>query len=270
MLRAGIRLALCLCAAFVLAAPASAAYKVRWGDTLTGIAAVHGTTVSALARANGLDPAGILVEGTVLSVPGGGGSGSASGGGSGYVVQAGDTLSGIAARYGLSVSALARANGISQANLILAGSTLSIPGATAAAVSAPGAVAGAWSAEASIARWAAHYGVDARLVRALAWMESGYQPDVVSSAGAVGVMQVMPDTWDYVEAVLIGHSVPRTADGNVRVGTAFLAHLLRAFGGDERKALAAYYQGERAVRTIGLLPESKRYVANILALKSRV
>jgi LysM repeat protein len=271
VLGARIRLALCLCAALVLAAPASAAYKVRWGDTLTGIAAVHGTTVSALARANGLDPAGVLVEGTVLSVPGGGGSsGSGSGGGSGYVVRAGDTLSGIAARYGLSVSALARANGISQANLILAGSTLSIPGATAAAVSSPGAVAGAWSAEASIARWSAHYGVDARLVRALAWMESGYQPGVVSSAGAVGVMQVMPDTWEYVETVLIGHSVPRTADGNVRVGTAFLAHLLRAFGGDERRALAAYYQGERAVRRIGLLPESKRYVASILALKNRV
>jgi LysM repeat protein len=251
-----------------LAAPASAGYKVRWGDTLTGIAAAHGTTVSALAGANGLDPARILVEGTVLSVPADGAGGS--GGSGSYMVQPGDTLTGIAARYGTSVSALVRANGISETSFILAGSTLSIPGAAAAAVSAPGSVAAAWSAEAAINSWAAHYGVDGRLVRALAWMESGYQPGVVSPAGAVGVMQVIPSTWSYVETVLLGRTVPRTADGNVRVGVAYLGHLLRAFGGDERLALAAYYQGERSVRTMGVLPESQLYVQDILALKSHV
>jgi N-acetylmuramoyl-L-alanine amidase len=264
--RAGVRLAVFV-GALVLAAPASAGYKVRWGDTLTGIAAAHGTTVSALAGANGLDPAGILVAGTVLEVPAGG---VAFAGGGSYMVQPGDTLTGIAARYGTSVSALVRANGISHANFIVAGSTLSIPGTAAAAVSAPGSIAAAWSVEASINAWAAHYGVDARLVRALAWMESGYQPGVVSPAGARGVMQVIPSTWRYVERVLLGRSVPRTADGNVRVGVAYLAQLLRAFGDDQRLALAAYYQGERSVRTIGVLPESELYVEDILALKARV
>jgi LysM repeat protein len=269
--RKGVRVAAfaVACSALVCATPAAAAYEVRWGDTLTGIAAAHGTTVSALAGANGLDPAGILVEGTVLRVPGGGDV--TSGGGSGsYLIQPGDTLSGIAARLGTSVGALVRANGLGGANLILAGSTLVIPGGGSGVVSAPGSVAAAWSAEAALNSWAAHYGVDSRLVRALAWMESGYQPGVVSSAGAEGVMQVIPSTWSYVETVLLGQDVPRTADGNVRVGVAYLAHLLRAFGGDERRALAAYYQGERSVRTTGVLPESKRYVEDILALKSRV
>ncbi len=269
MLRTGVRLAVAvgLGLAFVPEAQASDGYKVRWGDTLTGIAAAHGTTVGALAGANDLDPAGVLVEGAVLALPAGG-SGPSTGSGS-YVVQAGDTLSAIAARYGTSVSALARANGLSRVNFIVAGSSLSIPGAVAASVSAPGAVAAAWSTESSLDSWAAHYGVDPRLVRALAWMESGYQPDAVSSAGAMGVMQVMPSTWSYVETVLLGRAVPHTADGNVRVGVAYLAHLLRAFGGDERRALAAYYQGERSVKTIGVLRESRRYVMDILALKNR-
>jgi soluble lytic murein transglycosylase-like protein len=269
VLPTGVRFAVSLGAALALAAPAFAnpSYRVRWGDTLTGIAAANGTSVSALARANRLDPAGILVEGTVLAIPAA--SVGGSGGGGSYVVQPGDTLSGIAARFGTSAWTLARANGIAQADFIVAGSKLSIPEAAAAAMSAPGAVAAAWSAEAAIDSWAAHYGVDARLVRALAWMESGYQPGVVSSAGAAGVMQVIPSTWSYVETVLLGRAVPQTPDGNVRVGVAYLAHLLRAFGGDERLALAAYYQGERSVRTIGILPESERYVEDILALKGR-
>lgn len=118
--------------------------------------------------------------------------------------------------------------------------------------------------------WSARYGVDPRLARALAWQESGFQNDIVSPAGAWGVMQVLPATWSFVEEVLLGRRVPRTAAGNVRVGVAHLSHLLRAFGGDERLALAAYYQGARAVRTLGVLPETRTYVANVLALKGRV
>ena len=251
--------------ALVVAGTSTAAtYRVRWGDTLTGIAAAHGTTVSALAAANGLKPSRILLEGTVLNVPGGGG------GGGSYRVQPGDTLSGIAARYGTSAAALARANGLASPDFILAGWTLSISGGIAPGTASPSTAAAAWSAEASIDAWSAHYGVDARLARALAWMESGYQPGVVSHAGAVGVMQVTPPAWLYVENVLLGTSVPRTPDGNVRIGVALLLHLLHTFGGDERLALAAYYQGERSVRTRGVLPTSELYVDDILALKSRV
>jgi soluble lytic murein transglycosylase-like protein len=112
--------------------------------------------------------------------------------------------------------------------------------------------------------------VDERLVRALAWQESGHQNHVVSSAGARGVMQVTPATWEFVETVLIGRRIAATADGNIRVGTAFLAHLLRRFGGDQRLALAAYYRGPEAVRRYGVGPETARYVANVLALKSRL
>jgi soluble lytic murein transglycosylase-like protein len=87
--------------------------------------------------------------------------------------------------------------------------------------------------------WATHYGVDRALVRALAWMESGYQSNLTSSAGAWGVMQVLPSTWTYAETRLIGHDVPRTVSGNIRIGVAFMRQLLREFGGDQRAALGA-------------------------------
>jgi peptidoglycan hydrolase-like protein with peptidoglycan-binding domain len=116
--------------------------------------------------------------------------------------------------------------------------------------------------------WSARYGVDRKLVRALAWMESGYQTNLTSSAGAWGVMQILPVTWDYVETVLIGGNVPRTASGNIRVGVVFIRQLLKEFGGNERKALAAWYQGPAAVRKRGILPESKIFIRNVLALKS--
>jgi Transglycosylase SLT domain/Putative peptidoglycan binding domain len=116
--------------------------------------------------------------------------------------------------------------------------------------------------------WAAHYAVDRKLVRALAWMESGYQTDLTSSAGAWGVMQILPVTWGYVETVLIGAKVPRTASGNIRIGVVYLRQLLREFDHDHRKALAAWYQGPASVRKNGILPESRIFIRNVLALRS--
>ena len=116
-------------------------------------------------------------------------------------------------------------------------------------------------------RWAVRYGVDKKLVRAVAWMESGFQTNLTSAAGAWGVMQVLPTTWSYVETVLVGDKVPRTASGNIRVGVLYLRQLLREFGGDQAKALAGWYQGPASVRRLGVLGETKVFVANVLALR---
>jgi N-acetylmuramoyl-L-alanine amidase len=252
-----------LVAALAEGAHAQPRYTVRWGDTLTAIAARYGTTVPALASLNGIDPTNILLSGTTLQLP-------AAGGGAGgvHLVRPGETLSAIAARYGTTVSALARKNGLASADLIVAGTRLRISGAPASSAAA-GAASSASTADV-IDYWSGYYGVDSRLVRALAWMESGYQPDITSPAGAWGVMQVTPSAWSFVEDMLVGAPIPRTADGNVRVGVAYLAHLLRQVGGDERLALGAYYQGLAGVRAQGLLPETGRYVDDVLALKGRV
>ena len=181
-----------------------------------------------------------------------------------YVVKPGDSLTAIARSTHTSLHTLARLNGLNPSHYLLIGAKLRLPASVSVASTS------ATEVRASIDQWAAHYGVDPSLARALAWMESGYQNNVVSSVGAQGIMQLMPATWSYVETVLIGHPVPHTADGNVEVGVALLHHLLGAFGGDERLALAAWYQGERSVRKIGVYKESKVFVSDVEALKARM
>ena len=121
-----------------------------------------------------------------------------------------------------------------------------------------------------INRWARHYGVDPALARALAWIESGFQPHVRSSAGAVGVMQVTGPTWRFVETFLIGRNVPRTTSGNVRIGVAYLDFLLRDFRGRRVRELCAYNQGPWSVRERGCYDDARRFARNVLATRGRV
>ena len=122
---------------------------------------------------------------------------------------------------------------------------------------------------ASLQFWARHYHLRPSLVKALAWMESGFQPHVRSGAGAWGVMQVTPGTWSYVEMFLIGRRVPRTMDGNVHVGVAYFHELMREFHYRPRRALAAYNQGPLSVRMHGVYPETRAFVADVIALQRR-
>jgi LysM repeat protein len=112
-----------------VAQPALAAevHVVRSGESLWSIAVSHGTTIDAIARANGLSNTRVIYVGQRLTIPGGGGGGGSTASGGAYVVRAGDTLSGIAARYGTSVAALMRANGL-RGSLIYPGQRLTISG----------------------------------------------------------------------------------------------------------------------------------------------
>jgi LysM repeat protein len=185
-----------------------------------------------------------------------------------YVVKPGDSLTIIARRAHTSVRTLARLNHLDLQRYLLIGTKLRLP----AAESVPVAVTAtdATAIRADLDAWASRYGVDPSLARALAWMESGYQNDVVSSVGAQGVMQLLPSTWSYVETVLLHRQVPHTAAGNVEVGVTLLHHLLGVFGGNERLALAAWYQGERSVRQIGVYKVSRVFVTDVEALKTRM
>ncbi len=183
-----------------------------------------------------------------------------------YVVQAGDSLTAIAGHFELPLATLARLNHLDPLRVLLVGTHLTVPVRTAhASLSAtPNDVRGALDA------WAGRLGVSPHLVRALSWMESGYQPNVVSSVGAKGVLQVMPTTREFVEEVLLGHPVPHTLDGDVEVGILYLRHLLGQFDGNTRLALAAWYQGEHAVRQFGLYQMTRPFVADVLALSTRM
>ena len=183
-----------------------------------------------------------------------------------YVVKPGDTLTAIAAKHRTTVRALAKANDLKSVDLVVEGARLRLPGEVAAG---PAVELSRSTVRAHIDKWANHYGISVNLARALAWQESGFQTNVTSSVGAWGPMQVIPDTWAFVETVLLGRSVPRTGEGGVEVGMALLSHLLKRFDGDQRLALAAWYQGEKAVREVGLYEETKVFVANVLALTGR-
>ena len=120
-----------------------------------------------------------------------------------------------------------------------------------------------------LGHWARIYGVDPSLVRALAWMESGFQPGLVSSSGARGVMQVLPSTRDYVETVLLGKRVPNSVSGNIQIGVVYLRQVLREFHGNEERALAGWYQGPSSVKRHGQFRGTRQFVANVLALRDR-
>ena len=182
-----------------------------------------------------------------------------------YLVRPGDSLTAIAEKHGVAMRSLARANGLDPAKPLLIGTRLKVPAGAPPPLAAPPA-----RVRDMITTIATSHGVDPSLARAVAWMESGFQPHVVSHAGALGVMQVTPPTWDFVETVLLGRRVPKTTAGNIKVGVVFLRHLLREFGGDERLAVAAYYQGIRAVRQHGLFAETVTYVEAIRSLKGHV
>jgi LysM repeat protein len=114
-------------------AATGAAYIVKPGDTLSEIAAAHETSVGAIVEANGLRNPDRIIVGQQLEIPGSGGAATTLT----HTVAYGEFLSGIAHRYGVSLTSLAAANGITNPNRIRAGQTLVIPSAGTTEGSAP-------------------------------------------------------------------------------------------------------------------------------------
>jgi LysM repeat protein len=113
------------------AAPNAAEHVVSAGETLASIAARYGVSVQALAEANAVSDPALIVAGQRLTIPGGSSvpaEAPAAPAPSEYVVQAGDTLSQIAAEYGVTVMAIAAANNIGNPSQLRAGQRLVIPG----------------------------------------------------------------------------------------------------------------------------------------------
>jgi len=121
-------------------------HVVRRGETLSQIAARYGTTVGTLVRLNGLPNSNFIWWGQRLRLPGGSSSSTApapSRSSGIHVVQRGETLARIAARYGTTVWALTQANGLSNPNHIYIGQRLRISGSGSAPASTPSTSSGA-------------------------------------------------------------------------------------------------------------------------------
>ena len=207
---------------------------------------------------------------------------STSSGGSGsYVVQPGDTLSALAANAGTSVDQLASANGLDPAGILPAGAVLNLSGGSGSsgAQESVSTASGSSSGSAQptpetvsageVGSIAASEGVSPSLAEAIGWQESGFNNDLVSSTGAVGVMQIEPGTWDYIGQSLAGPPPlqPASAHDNIRAGSLLLHSLLADTGGDPALTAAGYYQGLQSVRQNGLYTDTQQYVNNVLALQ---
>jgi N-acetylmuramoyl-L-alanine amidase len=252
----------------------SAAYTVRPGDTLSGIASRLGVRAADLARANGIDDPNRIVAGRSLAMPGGAAATATAAPGRTHEVASGENLTVIARRYGVSVQALASANRLDPRGVLRLGASLVVP-AAAGGGSSRGYPARLQASPARLAyvpvfkRWASANGIPADLLMATTWLESGWQNTVVSSVGAMGIGQLMPGTVTFVRNELIGvRSLdPAVPEDNIRMSARYLRFLLKQSGGDVRLALAYYYQGPGSVRAKGQYPSTVRYVDGVLALR---
>ncbi len=109
---------------------------------------------------------------------------------------------------------------------------------------------------------ASRNGIDPLLIEAIVRNESGFDPYAVSSTGAQGLMQLMPDT-----AALVGVANPFDPAQNIAGGSLYLSWQLRNFGGDVALAVAAYNAGPAAVQRWGGVPpypETIEYVKRVV------
>ncbi len=117
------------------------------------------------------------------------------------------------------------------------------------------------------AKWSKAYGVPTDLVEAEAWQESGWQNNVVSSADARGIGQLLPQTADFMNHLLGTHLKMTVPEDNIRMMVGYLAYLLKLTKGQVCGAVASYYEGFSTLTHVGVLPESQVYVRSVLGLR---
>jgi LysM repeat protein len=235
-------------------------HTVAPGETLSHIADRYGVSVLALEQSNSLRSPDHVYVGQVLVIPGGGGAAAPQVATRRHVVREGESLLDIALRYRTTVDDLVELNGIANPNLIRIGQELTVPG-----VSGP---VNRGDYEQILVAAAAEFGVPANLVKAVAWQESGWNQAMVSHAGAIGTMQIMPGSADWALDQLIPDATAWDVDprDNARMGAAILRHWLIVTEWDIKLTLAAYYQGWHSVQTRGLFDDTHDYIASVQAI----
>ncbi|MDO5740535.1 MAG: transglycosylase SLT domain-containing protein, partial [Ornithinimicrobium sp.] len=242
---------------------------VRAGDTLSGIALRHGTTVSAVAAANGINAGSFIYAGQKLRLPGGGvaSSGSSSASGSSNAAptgkldrpydesnigsyKAGEKVPDTFLHYHYS-SGVARSAAANREYL--------------AAVDVPSRA----EMKNLIAASAKKHGVDSKLMLALSYQESGWNHRAVSPANAIGAMQVIPSSGQWASS-LVGRQLNLLEPkDNAEAGVVIIKALLSSASSRDH-AIGGYYQGLASVRQYGLFADTKRYVSNIKYLMTTI
>ena len=259
-------------------------HVVRYGETLTGIARRYGTTIQAIVGLNHLPNASRIFAGQRLVVaaaapaprPAAKPRPAPVPALRTHRVSSGETLTSIARRYGTSIEAIAKVNGMRNPSFVRTGTVLRIPGVAAPApavvppsmpASMRALVAKRSAVRTVIVEEARRFGVPVSFALAVGWQESGWQQGVTSYAGAIGVMQLLPATGDWVSGMLGARVNLHDTRQNVRAGVRLLRHYLDRYHGDRSLVLAAYYQGQTATDRHGVYPVSRAYIASILFLE---
>lgn len=187
-----------------------------------------------------------------------------------YTVRSGDTASGLAVRFHAWTAELIRINHLGGNGALAQGRHLRIPVVLSALPKHTHHARHHWShsrmsrgqVKQVIVRSARRHGVPPRLALAIGWQESGWFEHVVSSAGAIGVMQLLPTTGHWMSGYA-GHRLHlRDTYDNV-LGGVLLLRWLRSNTAKDKWAIAAYYQGLGAVRDHGMYHDTKRYVRSV-------
>jgi N-acetylmuramoyl-L-alanine amidase len=187
-------------------------------------------------------------------------------------VVAGENLTLIARRYGTDVGSLVRLNHLASPNRVSVGSSLIVP-TQRPAPNVPATLARRperLRLHGRFVYWAKRNDIPADLLMATSFLESGWNNTKVSSTGAIGIGQLMPDTSNYIMRELIGVELdPRDPDHNIRMSARYLRQLLKESGGDVEHALWRYYQGAGSIAKNGLYPQTKTYALDVMALRTR-
>ncbi|GAB3436487.1 hypothetical protein GCM10027517_06650 [Phycicoccus ginsengisoli] len=281
-------------AASASASVATSTYTVRSGDTLSAIAARTKTPLGTLYKLNRLSARTVIHPGQRLRVRGTTPSAARPAATTAYTVVSGDTLSGIAARKGVSLASLLKANHLSARSMIQVGQKVRVPSsakpvspstnsfagrtypqATVSAANrnraalATRSVPSRTQTRAMIIATARRQGVDPKLALAVAWQESGWNQRQVSVANAIGVMQVIPSSGEWASQMVGRRLNLLDTQDNITAGVAILRSLTRSAANTDQ-AVAGYYQGLASVRGNGMYADTKSYVTAVKAHRGRV
>ncbi len=245
-------------------ASAAQTHVVQPGETLSAIADLYGESLADLVAINGIGNPDLIQAGTSLTIS----TAAPAPALRSYTVQPGDALSGIADQYGVLIRDLVELNALEDEDHIVVGQSLRLPASHS--TTTPFRVSH-YDAKQALRSAEQNYGLPNGLLLALAWQESGWQQQMVSDSGAVGLTQILPETADWALEWLAPNSTDWDWDArdNANMGAAILGHWLDIADGDVEFALGAYYQGWSRMVEQGPLDETREYVANVLALVPR-
>jgi soluble lytic murein transglycosylase-like protein len=198
-------------------------------------------------------------------IPGPGGSAPAGPRFIRYTVVAGDTPPSVASLFAVDPSELARENGMSGVDFVLVpGEQLRVDAARLWARISGGSPA---TNETLVEVAARRLGLEPALAVAVAWQESRLDQTAHSKTGAIGIMQIEPDTATLAARDLRVSIDARNPADNALAGVFWLHSLLSSYGGDRASALAAYYEGPGNLERRGYLPGTAEYVARALGVR---